>query len=298
MNNASRLTMITRAIFVCCISLPVFVAFSSSPGFAFKLEERVHKTVLDNGIRLLVLERPISPTVSLYIRHGSGAAHDESGYTGTAHLLEHMMFKGTTTIGTTDYEAESGLRRLIEEKRELLKNAISREGPDSKAAQFLEQEIRNLEDEKRLHIVTNEIDRLYRERGGVGLNASTGHDMTTYMVNLPSNSLELWARIESDRLMNPVFREFLQERNVVLEERKQMVDSRPERELMELFLASAFKAHHYRQPILGWASDIPRIEKEHVERFFRTHYIPSNMVITVVGDVSFGNVVSLVNSYF
>lgn len=281
-----------------CLALTVLCLLAASPGFTLDLEKRVSKTVLDNGITLLVMERDVSPTVSLHIQHRAGAVDEDSGYTGTAHLLEHMMFKGTRTIGTSDYEAESLLRRRIEVKETRLETAVAAEGAESDAARALKEEIRLLAEEKRGHIRSNEIDRLYREQGGIGLNAATGYDMTSYVVNLPSNKLELWARIESDRLLNPVFREFVQERNVVIEERKQVVDSRPERQLMELFLAAAFIAHPYGRPIIGWPSDIPRIDRDHLRHFFATRYRPSGMVITIVGDVRTDEAIALVRQYF
>ncbi len=268
------------------------------PAGAFDLEERVHKTTLPNGIRLLVLERSISPTVSLYIRHRAGAIDEDSGRTGAAHFLEHMMFKGTTTIGTRDYEAEEALRREIDDLRAQLKGAVNDDGVDSETARSLSQRIEELEEEKQALIITNEIDRLYRERGALGLNAGTGYDLTSYMVHIPSNALELWARIESDRLLNPVFREFLPERDVVLEERRQVVESLPDRQLMELFLGMVYTAHPYGRPILGWSADIVRLDRDYLTRFFKSCYQPSDMVIAVVGDVSTPEVVSLVASYF
>jgi len=275
----------------------ILLVFSSQAD-AFDPTTGVHKTILPNGIRVLVMERPISPTVSLYIRHRAGAVDDLTSRTGAAHLLEHMMFKGTTTIGTVDYQAEESLRRRISEARSTLKRVLEREGDESSEAKELAEKIDRLEEEKRSLIVSNEIDRLYRERGGVGLNASTGYELTTYMVNLPANALELWARIEVDRLMNPVFREFFSERDVVIEERRQVVDSRTERQLRELFLGTAFIAHPYGRPILGWSDDIARLDIDYLTRFFHSLYRPANMVIAVVGDVTNSEVLSLINNYF
>ena len=262
------------------------------------LMERVHKETLANGIRLLVMERPISPTISFYIRHRAGAIDEDSGRTGAAHMLEHMMFKGTTTIGTIDYESEKALRHRIDEARERLAHVVESEGAESNDARKLSTTISDLQKEKESLIITNEIDRIYRERGGVGLNATTGYELTSYMISLPSNALEVWARVESDRLLNPVFREFLPERDVVLEERRQTVYSRPERQLMELFLGAVFHAHPYGRPILGWSADIKKFDLDYLSRFFRTYYRPSGMVIAVVGDVDTFEAVALVKRYF
>jgi predicted Zn-dependent peptidase len=289
----------TRLIPPIAAALFILVLSAYSPqADAFDPAAGIHRTILPNGIRVLVKERSISPTVSLYIRHRAGAVDDLTSRTGAAHLLEHMMFKGTTTIGTVDYQAEKSLRDRISEARSVLKKVSRRDGDDSSEARELAEKINRLEEEKRSLIVSNEIDRLYRERGGVGLNASTGYELTTYMVNLPANALELWARIEADRLMNPVFREFLSERDVVREERRQMVDSRPERQLSELFLGTAFIAHPYGRPILGWSDDIARLDIDYLTRFFRSLYRPSNMVIAVVGDVTNSEVLPLITKYF
>ncbi len=275
-----------------------FLLFPTTNVPAFDLADRVYKTTLTNGIRLLVLERDVSPTVSFYIRHRAGAVNEDAGRTGAAHMLEHMMFKGTTTIGTKDFETENRLRLQIEEIRTALKETIAKEGEDSENARLLYERLKDLQEKKNSLIVSNEIDRIYRERGGVDLNAATGYELTSYMVSLPSNALEIWARVESDRLLNPVFREFLPERDVVMEERRQTVHSRPDQQLMELFLGTVFHAHPYGRPIIGWSEDIARLDPAYIRWFFNTYYRPTNMVITIVGDVSTPEVVSLVTLYF
>ncbi|MBW2638083.1 MAG: insulinase family protein, partial [Deltaproteobacteria bacterium] len=135
-------------------------------------------------------------------------------------------------------------------------------------------------------------------RGAVDLNASTGYDLTTYHVSLPSNLIELWARIESDRMRNPVFREFYSERKVVIEERKQSVESNPDRRLTELFLGTAFMVHPYRRPVIGWKENIPRLNKKYMKEFFETFYAPSNTVISVVGDVAAEDLRRIMERYF
>ncbi len=146
--------------------------------------------------------------------------------------------------------------------------------------------------------IKSEIDRLYSESGGYRFNASTGQDLTTYHISLPANKLELWARIESDRMMNPVFREFYSERNVVLEERRQTIDSIPERILAENFLATAFIAHPYRHPVIGWESDMEFLDSNYTREFFERYYSPQKTVIAVVGDVAASSALSLVKQYF
>ena len=146
--------------------------------------------------------------------------------------------------------------------------------------------------------ISNEIDRLYTEQGAVGLNASTGQDLTTYQVSIPATRIELWARIESDRMAHPVFREFFTERNVVMEERRQRSESDPDGKLLESYLAAAFTAHPYRRPILGWPSDMNFLDVAYMKKFFRKSHTPSNTVIAIVGDIRPAETIKLVEKYF
>src|SRR3989304_4815236 len=124
--------------------------------------------------------------------------------------------------------------------------------------------------------LSNEIDRLYREKGPVNLNASRGQDITPYQVSLPADKIELWARIEADRMKNPVFREFYAERDVIMEERRQSVEPDPEGKLMEQFLAAAFQAHPYGRPILGWPSDMSYLDPDYIQDFYLHYHAPNN----------------------
>jgi predicted Zn-dependent peptidase len=267
--------------------------------FSYELENRVQAFTLKNGLRLLMLERHLSPTVSMYIRYRSGAVDEADGKTGTAHLLEHMMFKGTKTIGTKNYPREAKLLLKIEKVGE----AVDREKNKGNSADqaLLEQLTEQLKDLQKTHrqlMISNEIDRLYTQQGAVDLNASTGQDLTTYKVSIPSNRIELWARIESDRMANPVFREFYTERDVVMEERRQRSESDPDGKLLERYLASAFIAHPYRRPVIGWPSDLRFLDMAYMRQFFEKTHAPNNTVIAVVGDIRPSEVLRIVEKYF
>jgi predicted Zn-dependent peptidase len=277
---------------ISCIAL-------SSTGIAYDLEQKVQKFTLDNGLRVLIVERHLSPTVSLYISHKAGAVDEESGKTGTAHLLEHLLFKGTPSIGTTNFAEERKVLKKIRDTGAALDSEImKRDRTSDSKIEELRSELATLEQEAKRWIIENEIDRIYTENGGVDLNASTGYDLTTYHVSLPRNRIELWARIESDRLTNPVFREFYTERNVIMEERRQSIESDPDRKLMEQFLATAFMVHPYRRPVIGWMSDIPFLSIDYVKNFFLKHYAPNNTVIAVVGDVVPSEFLNIIEKYF
>ena len=202
----------------CIFIILLIILFWVAPSPAMDLEKKIVKAKLDNGLTVLTLERKFSPTVSLHIRYRVGAVDEVKGESGAAHVLEHMMFKGTSTIGTKNFKAEKKLLLQIEKVgRALDHERMKQNSADSKKIKQLAARLKKLQDEHRRYYIPNEIDRLYTENGGSNMNASTGQDITTYFVSLPANKIELWARIESDRLKNPVFREFYTERDVILE---------------------------------------------------------------------------------
>jgi predicted Zn-dependent peptidase len=235
----------------------------------------------------------------LYIRFRVGASDENIGMTGTAHLLEHMLFKGTKTLGTKDYAEE----RKILDRMDSVSMALEAEKSKGEKAgpeylKYLQEALKSLQEDHKKYVIKDEIERVYSQNGGVGFNAMTSADTTTYVVSLPSNRLELWARVESDRLLNPVLREFYSERDVVLEERRRSIESQPERILLENFLAVSFIAHPYGRPVIGWPSDVPSLNREATERFFRTYYSPANTVLTIVGDVKAEEALPLLKKYF
>jgi predicted Zn-dependent peptidase len=214
-----------------------------------------------------------------------------------AHLLEHMMFKGTRTLGTRDWEAERPLLERIEALAGEL-DAARRRGEDAERTAELEARLAAAEDQARALVVKDEIDAIYTANGAQDFNASTGVDVTAYKISLPANRLPLWARIESERLRDPVMREFYTEREVVREERRQSYESDPGRKLTELLFASAFLAHPYRRPIIGWDGDVRFLRAPEALRFFRTWYAPNNTVLAAVGDVDPPAFLALVRSAF
>lgn len=263
------------------------------------LDGRVGEHTLSNGIQVLLLQRSQSPTLSFSIRFRVGAADENLGMTGTAHLLEHMLFKGTKTLGTRNWaEEQKILSRIDAIVRMMATEKEKGEKKDPEFLRYLEKTLQDLQAEHKKWVVKDEIEFIYSQNGAVGFNAMTSADTTTYVVNLPSNRLELWARIESDRILNPVLREFYSERDVVMEERRRSIDSQPERKLIEHFLAVAFLAHPYGRPVIGWASDIAHLERTATERFFRTHYSPANTVMAVVGDQEPQRTLRVIKKYF
>lgn len=265
----------------------------------FTLSSRVHEFNLKNGLKIILLERHSSPTISFSMCFKTGSVDEKSGTSGIAHLLEHMLFKGTKTIGTTDYRKESKILKKIDAVGEALDTERKKgKGQNKDRILKLRQELKQLQQEHEKLINKGEIDSIYSRNGAVGLNASTGFGVTTYKVSLPSNRLELWARIESDRFSNPVFRQFYSERNVVLEEHRQSYETKPGRMLMTQLLASAFTAHPYGRPIIGWKSDIQYLSKKVTEDFFKSRYSLGNAVLSIVGDIQIEETKKVIKKYF
>jgi len=262
------------------------------------LEEKVREHTFSNGIKLLVVERPTAPIFTAYLTVGVGGVDEGSSNRGVAHLLEHLRFKGTHTIGTSDYLREKPLLASIEETGEALDQLRRQKNPDAVRMAGLEKRLAELQQQHKSFVVKDEFASIYARHGGVGYNAFTSKDLTSYLISLPANKLELWAGIESDRMKNAVLREFYTERDVVMEERRRSYESDPHGLLYENLIATAFTAHPYRNPIIGWASDIATLTPAEARWFMEHYYKPANTIIALVGDVDFEEVVSLVDRYF
>mgnify|MGYP001007754850 CR=1 FL=1 len=277
----------------------VLLLMAVLPVRAANLEEKVTEHTFRNGLKLLMVERHSSPTVSAWIRFKVGSAHERSDERGIAHLLEHMLFKGTKTLGTRDYAAEAPLLEKIEQTAQLLLAEEARGDQADKARlASLRSELEQLEKRAGQYVIKDEFFELYARHGGAGYNAFTSKDGTTYLISLPANKLALWAAIESDRMKNPVLREFYTERSVVMEERRRSYDAEPSAKLWETFVAASYNAHPYGQPIIGWMSDIQQLSRTKAEQFLKRYYAPNNAVIAVVGAIKPVEVIRLVEHYF
>jgi predicted Zn-dependent peptidase len=263
------------------------------------LAGRVVEHRFSNGLELVMVERHEAPVVSCMIAFKVGGVNERPGISGVAHLYEHMAFKGTRTLGTKDYRKEAMVLKRLDQAWNALRVEEDK-GPraDRNRATEDEKRFRDLEQESEKYVVPNEIGEIYERNGAVGLNATTGKDMTRYVVSLPSNRLELWAAIESDRMVHTVLREFYKEKNVVLEERRLRYDNSPSGRLYEAFLAAAFTAHPYGMPVIGWTSDVKALSRAQTEAFFRTYYEPGNAVIAIVGDIDPAVTIRLIQKYF
>jgi predicted Zn-dependent peptidase len=263
------------------------------------LQNQVVRHTLANGLRILILERHEAPVVSFVTWADVGAVNESEGITGISHLFEHMAFKGTRTVGTKDIEAE--LKAMAREdetflawRAEFAKGSLA----DSARLAGLKEEHKAAIADARQYVVTNEIGQAIEMAGGTGLNAGTSYDQTVYVYNLPSNKVELWMSLESDRFLNPVLREFYTEKQVVMEERRLRTESQPFGKLLEEFLAAAYKAHPYGEPVVGHMSDLETISRQDAVDYLRSNYTPAHMVVAIVGDVKAPDVIKMAENYW
>jgi predicted Zn-dependent peptidase len=288
---SARLRILAAVLAGLVLASPQARAQEPTPGERLPVREHT----LANGLRLLVLNRLGAPTVSFVVEYGVGGVHEHLGTTGTAHLLEHLFFKGTRSVGTRNAAAEQVLFARMDVAHDTLVRARAR--GDWAEVQRLNVRIATLEDSARAYVEANEYDRILTKAGARGLNATTTNDATTYFVELPSNRAELWFVLEGDRMANPVFREFYTERDVVMEERRMRVETSPEGLLYEAHLAAAYNVHPYGVPVVGTMSDLENLSRRDVADYYRRFYGARNAVVCVVGNVDPDRIVAWAEKY-
>jgi predicted Zn-dependent peptidase len=278
------------------------IAALAGPALAQDLasfEKRITVKTLANGLTVVICERPEAPVFSFFTHVDVGADREVPGITGLAHMFEHMAFKGTDKIGTTNYAEEKAAIERMEQAYQAYDRERRRETHrDEEKVARLEKAFQDAASAAQQYVVENEFGQIVEQQGGENLNAFTGSDQTGYHYSMPSNRLELWAYLESERFLHPVFREFYKEREVVHEERRMRSESRPFGRLIEAFQSAAFAAHPYGQPVVGWPSDLESFSLTDAQTFYDTYYVPANIVVTVVGDVKASEALPLVEKYF
>ena len=294
---------VNKVLSICLVSASMlfgFEALSLASEFDFsKLEKSVFETTLNNGLKLIIVPNHDAPVVSMTTWANVGGSDDPKGYSGLAHMFEHMAFKGTTKIGVTDYAKEivkiakeDALDKAIREERS--KGILA----DEKKIEKLEKQLSQAIDDSYSLVIPNEFPKTLQNEGAVGLNAFTSSDQTAYIMSMPSNKLELWLAMESERFIHPVLREMYKERSVIQEERRMRSENTPAGRMHEEFLCTAFKAHPYGTPIVGHMSDIKNFNRVEAKKFFDKYYSPSNMSVVLVGDVDPQEGLKLVKKYW
>lgn len=257
----------------------------------------VIKYKLKNGLTLLMLEKHFVPTISFTTMFKVGNVDNIQGKSGLAHLFEHMAFKGNQIIGTSNYKKEEEILEKIEKVALVLNSEDKKSDKDEAKIKKLKEELENLQKEAEKYIVREEYWKIYNKLGQSNMNAFTSTDYTGYIVSLPSNRLESWMIIESERFQRPVLRDFYKERNVVLEELR-MNQADPNRVMWQTLLSNAFVAHPYRNPTIGWEDDVSHLTKTDAENFYKKFYIPNNCTIAIVGDIDPLETIKLTEKYF
>ncbi len=292
---------IAAAIMLACGSAIAPLARPAPAAEPSPVESQVHEFRLKNGLTFLVVERHFAPIFSFVTLVDAGGSDESCGKTGIAHMMEHMAFKGTPTIGTTDPKAEAAALQKVDEAwaevQEQMQLKIFNRADSTRMAEA-QARFEAAETGAQKYVVGNAFSKILEENGVEDLNAFTTEDLTAYFYSLPSNKLELWALLEGDRMTYPVFREFYKEREVVIEERRMRVESPPRGRLSQEVQEAAFAAHPYRNGVIGFRSDLEAFGRKDAEQFFRGHYTAANMVIAVVGDVKTEEVKRLAEKYF
>lgn len=276
---------------------PIGAVAADNPYLA-QFEERVTEFTLDNGLQFLVIERDNAPVASFVTLVDVGSASEPTGKTGMAHLIEHLAFKGTPRIGTTDWEQEQQALQRLDQAYQDWQAYKDRDNPDPERLEEKRESFEKWQKRAGEYVQGNAFAKILEKNGGTDLNAATSADITQYYCSLPANKAELWFSLEADRLQNPVWREFYTEKQVVLEERRMRVDTNPNGKLLERLLATSYLSHPYGQPVIGWRSDIEQLRKADLEAFYSTYYVPQNMTIAVAGDVQPEQIKAWAQQYF
>jgi len=287
-----------RALKYLAVLLTVSVLSTAQDLASF--EKRVTVKKLTNGLTAIVLQRPdTAPVFSFYTNVDAGSVQDPMGKTGLAHMFEHEAFKGTDTIGSKDFAKEKvALQKVEDEYAAYLHERDKPVGRDEQKLKQLEKSWQDAIKAAQEYVIPNQFSEIVERNGGEDVNASTSDDHTEYHFSFPVNRLELWAYLESSRFTHPVFREFYKERNVVIEERRMRTDSSPIGKMIEQFLSVAYTAHPYHRPTVGYFSDLNSFSATDAQAFFDRYYIPSNMVVAVVGDLDPVKTMDLIEKYF
>lgn len=280
---------------------------------AQKAEVPVAEFTLANGMKFLVVSRPAQATVmGGWVAH-VGSANERPGITGVAHFFEHMMFKGSRIIGTRDEARDQEIMAEQEKLQDRIRAEYARQreryrkgeiddpfasGNRTPELEKLETEFQKLVEEQRALMVKDEFDKIYTEAGASGMNATTNSDSTIYFITVPANKVELWFWMESERLLQPVFREFYSERDVVQEERRLRVESTPTGRFEEQLNAMFWTSHPYKWDTIGWMSDLKTLSMADAKDFFSTYYAPGNLTAALVGNISVDEAKSLAEKYF
>ncbi|MGI6679902.1 MAG: M16 family metallopeptidase [Bdellovibrionota bacterium] len=256
-----------------------------------RLFDKVVVKTLKNGLTIIMYKRGHAPVFSGIVSVRVGGSDEKVGKTGISHFFEHLAFKGTKTIGTKNYRKEKKLLSKLEKLSKETKGGNVFTKAQKVKWDNIHKELIKLWD-------SEAFSKEYEKKGASNFNASTDKDITRYYVSFPKSEFEFWAQSEVDRILNPVPRQFYQERDVILEERKMRFENSPQGKMYENFLRVMFLTHPYRNPVIGYESDIKNLTASDIEEFHKKYYVPSNMVVAVVGDIDVEKDFQILEKYF
>ncbi len=263
--------------------------YESVPGD--KLGVRIY--TLENGLKVYMSVNREEPRINAYVVVRVGGKNDPAETTGLAHYFEHMMFKGTSNFGTSDWEKEKHLISQIENMFE-----VYRVETDETKRAAMYKKIDSLSYEASKLAIPNEYDKLMKLIGSQGTNAATSQDYTMYIENIPSNQLENWAIIQADRFTHPVLRLFHTELETVYEE-KNMSLTNDGRKTIEALFAGLYPNHPYgKQTVLGHADHLKNPSMKNINKFFDTWYVPNNMAVILAGDFDPDKAIAVIDKNF
>jgi len=275
---------------------------SAVPGTAKDKDLDIHLDVkeftLGNGMLFLVVERPVTPQVACRVAIRAGSALEDRGKTGIAHLLEHMMFKGTKNFGTLDFREDAELQEKIDAAYQVILAEELKRSPDQELIKAKRAEMESLRGKVQEIYVPQAFSSQLGRNGAVGVNAFTTQDQTQYMVSVPSDMLEQWFSIASEQLFEPSWREFYVEKEVVHREWAFRYVNNPEGAAWLDLYSTAYTAHPYRNPVIGWKSDMEKYSTRDGMAFHSKYYTPNNAVCVLVGDVTLEEAKKLARIYF
>jgi predicted Zn-dependent peptidase len=282
--------------FVSMLFIQPSVSFAADPAPDINIDVEAFR--LDNGMLFLVVERPTTPQVAVRLAIRAGSALEDAGKTGIAHLLEHMMFKGTKNFGTLDFENDERLQQQIEAAYQTVLAENRKRDPDPDLIRQKLEEMARLRREVQQIYVPQAFSSQLSKNGAVGINAFTSKDQTQYVASVPSDMLEQWFSIISEQIFEPSWREFYVEKEVVQREWAFRYVNNPAGAAWLDLAATAYTAHPYRNPTIGWRSDMDRYNTTDAMAFHRKYYHPTNAVCVLVGDVKVEDVKNLAGIYF
>ncbi len=258
----------------------------------------VKEFTLKNGMLFLIVERPTAPQVACRVAIRAGSALEQTGKSGIAHLLEHMMFKGTKNFGTLDVKKDQELQEKIEAAYQVILAEARKRKPDQMLIKTKLAEMDSLRREVQKIYVPQAFSSQLGRNGAVGVNAFTSKEQTQYMASVPSDMLDQWFSIVSEQLFEPSWREFYVEKEVVQREWAFRYINNPQGAAWLDLNTTAYIAHPYRNPTIGWKADMEKYNTTDAMEFHAKYYNPTNAVCVLAGDVTVEEARRLAKIYF